>query len=228
MQLQPYLFILQRLNDHGHSAYFVGGCVRDFLMNRQIKDVDIATSAPAKLCEQIFCDCDIDSSAMYFGVISLDKPVKCQIATYRSEGDYKNHRYPRDIRFVNDVTLDATRRDFTINAIYLDKDGKYFDPYSGKSDIERKIIRSIGNPQVRLDEDALRILRAVRFSVLLEFELEENLLNACIMLSDTLIYLKEDTVYLERLKLFEIKLNSKQKALLDHYRNLIPTLSKYF
>ncbi len=228
MQLQPYLFVLKRLNDHGHSAYFVGGCVRDFLMNRLIKDVDIATSAPAKLCEQIFYDCDIDSSAMYFGVVTLNKPVICQITTYRSEGDYKSHRYPKDIRFVNDVTLDAARRDFTINAIYLDKDGKYFDPYSGKADIDNRIIRCIGDPQLRLNEDALRILRAIRFSILLEFELEENLLNACILLSDTLVYLKEDTVYLEHLKLFEVKLNSSQIVLLSRYRNLIPTLSKYF
>ncbi len=228
MDLQSYSFILKRLNDHGHSAYFVGGCVRDFLMNRKITDVDIATSAPQKLVEQIFFDCSIDSAASYFGVVTFNRPVICQIATYRTEKDYKNHRYPRDIKFVNDVVLDATRRDFTVNAIYMDIYQQLFDPYGGKHDIERRIIRCIGDPNIRIFEDALRILRTIRFSVLLDFDIDPSLLDACILYSQTLIFLNEDTVQLERWKLFKANLNKKQLNRLDTYRKIIPSLEKYF
>ena len=228
MQFDPFRFILDRLNDHGYSAYFVGGCVRDFFMNKHLSDVDIATSAPQKRVEQLFEDLDMDLSASYFGVVTLNKPVKCQIATYRSEGSYHNHRYPRNITFVEDVTLDAYRRDFTVNALYLDKDMNLYDPFDGMDDLKKRILRCIGTPAVRLNEDALRILRAIRFSITLGFTMDPELLKTCIELSPLLIYLKEDTIELERRKLMSNPLNKDQKDKLEHYRNIIPTLSKYF
>jgi tRNA nucleotidyltransferase (CCA-adding enzyme) len=228
MPFEPYHFILKRLNDHGYSAYFVGGCVRDFFMSKPLSDVDIATSAPQRRVEQLFKELDIDSSAAYFGVITLKKPVKCQIATYRSESNYHNHRYPRNITFVEDVTLDARRRDFTVNSLYLDKDMHLYDPYSGLDDLKKKVLRCIGDPADRLNEDALRILRAIRFSITLEFSMESELLKSCIELSPTLIYLKEDTIELERSKLLGKKLNKNQQATLEYYRKIIPLLSNYF
>jgi tRNA nucleotidyltransferase (CCA-adding enzyme) len=227
MGFAPYLFILKRLNDHGYSAYFVGGCVRDFFLNKEIGDVDIATSAPQKHVEQLFNHLDIDCSASYFGVVTLNKPVICQIATFRTEKDYHKHRYPKDVAFVDDVSLDAQRRDFTINALYLDKDTNLYDPFNGKKDLENRLIRCIGDPFVRLNEDALRILRAVRFSVTLEFAMESELLKAAIALADTLIFLKEDTIELERRKLRLSTLNKNQKELLEFYRTMIPTLNNY-
>ena len=228
MLFDSYQFILKRLNDHGYSAYFVGGCVRDFFLNKPLSDIDIATSAPQKRVEQLFKDLDMDLSASFFGVVTLISPVKCQITTFRSESDYYNHRYPRKITFVEDVSLDAYRRDFTVNALYLDKDMNLYDPFHGVDDLNKKILRSIGDPSVRLNEDALRILRAIRFSVTLEFTMEPLLLKSCIERSPTLIYLKEDTIELERSKLKSSNLNKNQKEKLESYRNMIPSLSKYF
>lgn len=228
MYFEPYRFILKRLNDHGYSAYFVGGCVRDFFLKRMISDVDIATSAPQTHVKQLFEHLDIDLSAAYFGVVTLNKPVKCQITTFRTETEYHNHRYPRNIKFVDDVALDAARRDFTVNALYLDKDNNLFDPFNGLSDLNLKILRCVGEPMIRLNEDALRILRAIRFSVILGFTMEPQLLNSCIECSSTLIYLKEDTIELERRKLFATELSKYQKEKLTYYKNIIPSLDKYF
>lgn len=225
---EPYLFVLKRLNDHGYSAYFVGGCVRDFFLHKQLKDIDIATSASQKRVEQLFKELDMDLSASYFGVVTLNKPVRCQIATYRSESNYHNHRYPRNITFVEDVSLDAYRRDFTVNALYLDKDMSLFDPFNGKDDLDNKVLRCIGHPDERLNEDALRILRAIRFCVTLGFSMEPELLKACIEHSATLMYLKEETVELERRKLIGKKLNKSQKEKLEYFRSIIPSLDKYF
>jgi tRNA nucleotidyltransferase (CCA-adding enzyme) len=228
MGFEPYLTILKRLNDHGHTAYFVGGCVRDFYLNRKIIDVDIATSAPQLVVEQLFSDHDIDSSATYFGVVTLNKPVHCQIATFRVESDYFNHRYPRKIEFVDDVLLDAYRRDFTVNALYLSKEMMLIDPFNGKEDIDKRVLRCIGDPYQKLNEDALRILRAIRFSIVLDFEIEPQLLSACIDLSSTLVYLKENSIELERRKLYERSLSKTQISKLEKYKVLITNLSNYF
>jgi tRNA nucleotidyltransferase (CCA-adding enzyme) len=228
MEFEPYRFILKRLNDHGHSAYFVGGCVRDFFLNKRITDVDIATSAPQRVVAQLFIDHDIDLSAASFGVVTLNKPVICQIATYRTESNYQNHRYPGEITFVDDVSLDAYRRDFTVNALYLDKEMTLFDPFNGKDDLQKRILRSIGDPSKRINEDALRILRAVRFCVTLEFEMETELMNACIDCSKTLIYLKENAIELERSKLFKNDLTNMQTEKLEYYRKIIMGLKNYF
>ena len=228
MELESYLFVLKRLSDHGYSAYFVGGCVRDFFLNRKITDIDIATSAPQKLVEELFNNHDIDLSAKYFGVITLNTPVTCQITTFRMESDYHNHRYPHKIKFVDDVSLDALRRDFTVNALYLDKDLNPYDPFTGIKDLENKILRCVGNPALRLNEDALRILRAIRFSVTLEFSIEAELLKACIDLASTLSYLKRDTIELERIKLFDNIINQNQLDKLEYYKSIIPSLNKYF
>ncbi|PKM86718.1 MAG: hypothetical protein CVU85_07305 [Firmicutes bacterium HGW-Firmicutes-10] len=228
MEFEPYRFILKRLNDHGHSAFFVGGCVRDFFLNKKITDVDIATSAPHNVVAQLFVDHDIDLNASSFGVITLNKPVICQMATYRTESNYQNHRYPREITFVSDVSLDAYRRDFTVNALYLDKEMNLFDPFGGIEDLKQRILRCIGDPNKRLNEDALRILRAVRFSVTLDFKMEAELLKACIDCGNTLVYLKESVIELERNKLFKSILTKSQIKMLEHYKNIIPNLKNYF
>lgn len=228
MEFDSYLFVLKRLNDHGYAAYFVGGCVRDFLLGHKIKDVDIATSAPQLRVQQLFGDSDIDLKASYFGVVTLIRPVVCQIATFRVESEYHRHRYPKKMSFTEDVHLDAIRRDFTINALYMDKDMKLYDPYNGIADLKNCVLRCIGDPMLRINEDALRILRAIRFSITLGFTIEETLLKACIDLSDTLEYLKKDTIQLEREKLFASIMTDNQKEALEHYKKIIPTLSKYF
>jgi tRNA nucleotidyltransferase (CCA-adding enzyme) len=228
MVFDSYLFILKRLNDHGYAAYFVGGCVRDFFLGNRITDVDIATSASQLRVQQLFSDSDIDLSSSYFGVVTLRKPVICQITTFRIESDYHRHRYPKKITFTEEVTLDAMRRDFTVNALYMDKNMDLFDPYDGLTDLKNCVLRCIGEPKLRLNEDALRILRAIRFSITLEFTLEDNLLNACIDLSDTLSFLKKNAIELERTKLFAKVLTDSQNEALEYYRKIIPTLSKYF
>ncbi|MDP2813632.1 MAG: hypothetical protein Q8S15_09365 [Erysipelotrichaceae bacterium] len=228
MEFDSYLFILKRLNDHGYTAYFVGGCVRDFFLGNRITDVDIATSAPQLRVQQLFSDSDMDLSSSYFGVVTLTEPVICQITTFRMESEYHCHRYPTKISFTDDVSKDAMRRDFTVNALYMDKNMNLYDPYHGITDLKNGVLRCIGDPLLRINEDALRILRAIRFSVTLGFRLEDNLLNACIDLSDTLNFLKMNAIELERKKLFENVITGNQKEMLEYYRKIIPTLSKFF
>lgn len=228
MEFDSYLFILKRLNDHGYAAYFVGGCVRDFFLGNRITDVDIATSASQLSVQQLFSDSDMDLSSSYFGVVTLTKPVICQITTFRTESEYHRHRYPTKISFTEDVSMDAMRRDFTVNALYLDKNMNLYDPYNGLKDLKNCVIRSIGDPLLRINEDALRLLRAIRFSITLGFRLEDNLLNAIIDLSDTLDFLKKNAIELERKKLFTKVLTDNQREVLEYYRKIIPTLSNYF
>ncbi len=164
---------LARLDDAGHVAYVVGGSVRDFLLGRETKDHDIATSAsPDELC-RLFPDAVTIGKA--FGVIKIPIPgvvYLLEIATFRQDLEYRDHRHPRGVVF-SGLIEDAVRRDFTINALFYDpKTSRILDAVGGMSDLKSKIIRAIGDPQERFREDALRLLRAARFATGLDFELE--------------------------------------------------------
>lgn len=160
--------VLNKLDRAGHLVYLVGGCVRDFFLNRSTKDFDIATSAtPDEICA-LFPDAITVGKA--FGVIRLSDTL--EIATFREDLEYIDHRHPKFIKFSGAVE-DSKRRDFTINALYFDpKTGKILDPTGGLQDLERKILRAIGTPGNRFKEDALRLLRAIRFSAQFQFEID--------------------------------------------------------
>lgn len=164
--------LLLKLERNGFEAYVVGGFVRDYLLSNQSFDIDICTNALPKDIIKVF---KIKKGITNYGSISLKYgKYNIDITTYRTESDYISHR-PKNIEYVNNLLTDLKRRDFTINAICMNADGKIFDYYDGKSDLDSKIIRVIGDTQTKLSEDPLRMLRAIRFSSLLDFKLTEDI-----------------------------------------------------
>jgi poly(A) polymerase len=158
----------------GFEAYLVGGCVRDFLLGRNIKDYDVATSARPEDVERLFPK--VLEIGRAFGVMKVvcENAREIEVATFRTESDYKDHRHPSKVEF-GTAEGDSARRDFTINALYFDlKTSQVLDFHGGLDDLKSKIIRAIGNPNLRFEEDALRLMRAVRFSTRLGFQIEPS------------------------------------------------------
>lgn len=167
--------ILQKLENSGFEAYAVGGCVRDCLMQRNFGDVDIATSATPAQIKQCFCDCKTVDIGEKYGTISVCFQGECfEITTYRTDGIYEDSRHPSAVLFSQSLDEDLKRRDFTINAMAYSPKSGVVDIFNSQEDLKNGIIRAVGNPKDRFCEDALRIMRAVRFASVLGFELEEN------------------------------------------------------
>lgn len=164
-------WIIKKLEDHGHQAYFVGGSVRDYLMKKSISDVDITTSALPDEVETIF-EKTIPIGKEHGTIIVMKKSQQYEVTTFRKDGDYIDHRRPSSVQFVTDLYEDVARRDFTMNAIAMDKDLQLHDYFNGREDILNKIIRAVGTPIDRMEEDALRIMRGVRFQAQTGFEIE--------------------------------------------------------
>lgn len=162
--------IIEKLENLGYSAYIVGGYVRDFLMDRQTLDIDICTSAKVKEIAKIF-----SGTVNEYGSLNLKvKELNIDITTFREERNYENRR-PTSIFYTTDLKIDLLRRDFTINTICMDKEGKIVDLLNGVQDLKNKQIKMVGNPKIKIKEDPLRMLRAIRFAVTLDFTLEESL-----------------------------------------------------
>lgn len=170
--------VLKRLEEKGYESYLVGGYVRDKLMGRASSDIDIATKARPDEIKEVFKDYKVIEVGKAFGTIKLiaDRS-EYEITTFRADGSYKDKRRPDGISFSDSIYEDLKRRDFTINAIALRND-EIIDPFDGKSDISNKIIRAVGNPKDRIEEDYLRALRAVRFATVLDFEIDKDLKKA--------------------------------------------------
>lgn len=178
--------VLIKLRNAGYQAYFVGGCVRDMLMNRPLEDIDIATNASPTIVSTIFPD--VISIGVAFGIIVVKQDGRLfEVATFRSDGEYKDGRHPDRIIF-SSMREDALRRDFTVNGMYYDPfEDKVFDFVEGTRDIEKKVIRAIGHPRLRFSEDKLRILRAIRFSSSLGFTLDPTTERAIIKEAPALV-----------------------------------------
>ena len=163
--------IAQTLQQAGHTCYFTGGCVRDSLLNKSPKDYDIATSATPKQVRKIFPKSD--SIGAHFGVILVRvHGLAFEVATFRTDGTYSDNRRPNSVTF-SSPQEDASRRDFTVNGLFQEPlTGEIIDFVNGSADIDQKIIRAIGNPVDRFQEDALRLMRAIRFATKLDFEIE--------------------------------------------------------
>ena len=171
------LNVLKRLETHGFSAYMVGGCVRDTVMGRRPNDWDICTSALPEEVSAVFPHSR--PTGIKHGTITVTvsgSPV--EITTFRSDGEYKDHRHPDSVCFIADLKGDLERRDFTVNALAMPLSGEICDLFGGREDIEKKLIRCVGDPDKRFDEDALRMLRAFRFSAVLGFEIQALTLAA--------------------------------------------------
>lgn len=172
-------FIINKIYENGYEAFIVGGCVRDYILNLEPSDYDIATSATPKKILEIFKDYKTIETGIKHGTVSvIINEELYEITTYRVESEYEGNRRPKSVEFTSNIYHDLKRRDFTINAMaYNDKVG-LIDKFDGANDIKRKIIKTVGNPDERFNEDGLRVVRAIRFSAKLGFEIEENTLNS--------------------------------------------------
>lgn len=168
--------VLNKFYENGYLAYIVGGYPRDYLLGIKTKDIDICTNANPKEIMEIF-DTNGISDIKYGSVKVIYKNYSFDVTTFRKDIKYENNRKPVKIKYINDIKKDLLRRDFTINTICIDKDGNFIDILNAKEDIDKKIIRTVGNPRYRLKEDALRILRAVRFASILDFNIDNKTKN---------------------------------------------------
>ena len=165
------LKVLSILEENGYEAYIVGGYVRDKLLGIESNDIDICTSATPKEIKEIFKS----SSSPNYGSVNITyKSTNFDITTFRREMKYLDNRVPIKLKYIKNVKKDLLRRDFTINTICIDSKGNILDMLNIKSDLDNKIIKTVGNPRYKLKEDALRILRAVRFATILDFTIEEK------------------------------------------------------
>ena len=169
--------ILKQIESHGYEAYFVGGSVRDYLLELEIHDIDIATSATPEEVKEIF-PVTIDVGIEHGTVIVRYKGESYEITTFRVEGKYSDFRRPDTVDFVRNLEEDTLRRDFTINALAIDKEGQVYDYHGGIADLNKALIRAVGNPKERFNEDALRMLRAIRFASQLGFEIDSKTMDA--------------------------------------------------
>ncbi|GAB4317205.1 MAG: CCA tRNA nucleotidyltransferase [Candidatus Sumerlaeia bacterium] len=165
--------VVKRLQEAGHEAYWVGGCVRDMLRGLAPEDYDVATSARPEVIQALFPHTRSVGAA--FGVILVvDEPWQFEIATFRKDAPYTDHRHPVNVEY-GTLEEDARRRDFTINALYFDPiTRRVIDLVGGQVDLEARVLRTVGVPEERFWEDALRLMRAVRFGAILEFEIEAH------------------------------------------------------
>ena len=171
------LNILKEINKHGYLAYLVGGYPRDLYIGKDSLDYDICTSATPKQLKQIFGD-SILPTEQYGSATLISQGMRFEITTFRKDIKYLNNRKPIEIEYVNNLVEDLKRRDFTMNTMCIDKDGIIIDILNGKEDIDNKIIRTVGDSDLKIYEDSLRILRAIRFATVLDFELDESLKGA--------------------------------------------------
>lgn len=171
------LFILESLERAGFEGFVVGGCVRDFLMGFAPHDYDITTNALPRDIKRIF-ERTVDTGIKHGTVTVLVGGHSYEVTTYRIDGEYKDGRHPEEVVFVEDIEKDLSRRDFCMNSIAYSPKAGFVDPFGGRSDIEKGIIRGVREPNLRFCEDALRMLRALRFSAQLGFEIEEETFNA--------------------------------------------------
>ena len=179
-QINPPKYVRQilfTLQARGHLAYLVGGCVRDVIMEITPQDWDICTSALPEEVLELFPG-SMPTGIRHGTVTVVIGSKSSEVTTFRTEGDYRDHRRPDSVTFVSDLITDLSRRDFTMNAIALSADGMIADPFDGVSDIAKRTIRCVGEPKLRFTEDALRIFRALRFSARLGFTIEYDTMQA--------------------------------------------------
>jgi len=193
--------IVKRLQDAGFAAFWVGGCVRDFLLGREPQDFDIATDARPEQVEKLFPK-TIPVGKKFGVVVVVEGGHQFQVATFRAEAEYRDGRRPEKVVFAN-AEADASRRDFTVNGLFYDPvTGKTHDWVGGEKDLHAKIIRTIGSPEERFGEDHLRMLRAVRFAARLNFEIEAATLAAIQSLAPKIKMISAERIRDELIKLF--------------------------
>jgi len=193
----PIYAVIKRIKAKGYKVYLVGGATRSFFLKHQCTDFDLATTAKPQEILRIFPSA-IPTGIRHGTVTVPRKPYTIEISTLRIEGMYNDSRHPSSVSFTNNILADLSRRDFTINAIAYDMHTHTFiDPYKGQKDIKKKIIRTVGSPHARFEEDSLRLLRAVRFATQLQFQIESPTKQEIAILSNSIINLSAERIYAE-------------------------------
>ncbi len=222
--------ISKTLAEAGFEAYLVGGCVRDMLIGRAPKDWDVATDAKPAEIQRLFPDSVYENDFGTVGIKteSADPALAIiQVTTYRIEGKYTDKRHPDEVKFASNIEDDLSRRDFTVNALAMNLKGDVIDPFGGERDIKDRVIRTVGAPEERFSEDALRLMRAVRFSVELDFEIEMNTRRAIVKLAGGLESIAKERVRDELVKILMTPNAGKGIILLeelDLLRYVLPEL----
>ena len=192
--------IIGKLNEAGYEAYAVGGCVRDTLLGRQPEDWDITTSARPEAVKALFRR-TIDTGIQHGTVTVMMGRTGFEVTTYRVDGEYEDGRHPKQVEFTSDLLEDLRRRDFTINAMAYSHETGIVDAFDGMEDLKRGVIRCVGDPLERFEEDALRILRAIRFSAQLDFSVEDKTMQAVSQIAPNLAKVSKERVQAELTKL---------------------------
>ena len=210
---------IKAIESHGHSAYAVGGCIRDALLGREINDYDVCTDALPDQTASIFSSYRVIDAGIKHGTLTVfidHHPI--EITTFRKDGDYSDGRHPDTVDFTSDIIADLSRRDFTVNAMAYSLSKGLIDPFGGRNDLTNRTIRCVGDPIKRFSEDALRILRALRFSSTLSFEIHDETSKAIIMLKDRLSLISRERI---RDELFKLLIGDGMKDILLTYPTVI-------
>ena len=194
----PVQNCIDRLENAGFATYLVGGCVRDAYLNLQPHDFDLCTAALPEQTEAVFHDCKLVTAGKKHGTIGVVTDCGVvEITTFRTEGDYSDSRHPRWVKFVPRIEEDLARRDFTIGAMAYSPTRGFADPFGGRCDLDNHILRAVGNPAARFEEDALRILRGVRFAARFDLQPEAETKAAMISLAPTLEKIARERIFEE-------------------------------
>ena len=225
-QLKQALFVLRQLKNSGYDAYFVGGCVRDYLLKREITDIDITTNASPSKVMKLF---NAKPTGLKYGTVSFEKnDINIEITTYRIDGEYLDNRHPEEVVEAPTVEADVQRRDFTMNGLVMDDTLRIHDFVGGKEDVRHKMIRSIGDPDVRFKEDSLRILRAIYFQSKLGFQIEKQTRDKMSENKDLIDNLPNERVINELLKILkgDFQLRALRTLEVSQIADNLPGLSK--
>lgn len=216
--------LIRLISKYGYEAYLVGGCVRDYIMGRECDDIDIACSAKPNQLEEILDRLNIKyiETGIKHGTVTVHYKESCfEVTTFRTDGEYTDNRHPEKVSFVSSIDDDLARRDFTVNAIAFNEDKGFVDLYGGRKDIESKTIRAVGDADKRFKEDALRIMRAIRFQSVLGFDIEEDTKKAIFDNMDLLKNVSSERIFVELKKLLSGK--NVFKALVE-YKEVIAVI----
>ena len=207
------LQILKLIQERGYDAYLVGGYPRDKYLGRDTNDIDICTNMPNEYLEELF---HVTKTEFLSSVIEFHNHT-FEITRFRKDSNYEHHRFPKTVAYVSHLRDDLKRRDFIMNTLCIDADGNYVDMLGAKEDLDHKIIRAVGNPFEKLEEDALRILRAIRFACQLNFKIEKTLEEAILKNKHLVFVLSYRRIEQELTKIEESENHSYGYQLLNQY-----------
>ena len=209
--------IISKLKEFGYDGYIVGGCVRDSLLGRAPNDFDITTDATPDEIKQIFKK-TVDTGIAHGTVTVIEGNETYEVTTYRIDGEYLDNRHPVSVSFTKKLLCDLSRRDFTVNALAYNSERGVVDEVGGMADLSKKLIRTVGDPHLRFSEDALRVLRGIRFSSVLDFDIEKNTAQAIRACCSKLENVSKERIYTEWIKLLS---GVRAYSVLSEFREVI-------